>query len=284
MKKLLTLIASIVITLNLFAQAPQKMSYQAVIRNASNNLVTNAPVKMRISILQGSATGTSVYSELHSATTNTNGLVSIEIGAGTSPTGTFSSINWGNGTYFLRTETDPNNGSTYSIIGTSQLLSVPYALQSNSSGNGFKGVSKTGDTLYLENGKSIIVPGISSSNNSTGSGSLATLTTLPIINITNSSAISGGNITSDGGTPVILKGVVWSTSPNPTVSLATKTSDGIGVGEFTSNIPGLEPNTTYYVRAYAINSTGSSYGNELSFKTTTTPPSPNNMTDIDGNS
>jgi hypothetical protein len=108
------------------------MSYQAVIRNTSNVLVINAPVKMRISILQGSATGTSVYSELHSATTNANGLVTIEIGGGTSPTGTFSSINWGNGTYFLKTETDPNNGSTYSIVGTSQLLSVPYAFFADS--------------------------------------------------------------------------------------------------------------------------------------------------------
>ena len=107
MKKLFTLIAVLFISINLFAQAPQKMSYQAVIRNASNALVTNASVKMRISILEGSATGTAVYSELHSATTNANGLVSIEIGGGTSPTGTFSSINWGNGTYFLKTETDP---------------------------------------------------------------------------------------------------------------------------------------------------------------------------------
>ena len=158
------MIAAVFISLNLFAQAPQKMSYQAVIRNASNILVTNAPVKMRISILQGSATGTSVYSELHSATTNANGLVSIEIGGGTSPTGTLSSINWGNGTYFLKTEADPNNGNNYSIVGTSQLLSVPYSLQSNNAGNGIKRVSASGDSLFLENGKSIIIPGISSAN------------------------------------------------------------------------------------------------------------------------
>jgi uncharacterized protein (TIGR02145 family) len=135
MKKLLPLIATVFISINLFAQAPQKMSYQAVIRNASNALVTNAPVKMRISILQGNNPGTSVYSELHSATTNANGLVSIEIGEGTNKTGTFSSINWGNGTYFLRTETDPNNGTNYTITGTSQLLSVPYALEANNAAN-----------------------------------------------------------------------------------------------------------------------------------------------------
>ncbi len=131
MKRTLHMLALLFISLSIFAQAPQKMSYQAVIRNSSNNLVTNASVKMRISILQGSATGSSVYSELHSATTNANGLVSIEIGAGTSPIGNFSTINWGDGTYFLKTETDPNNGNNYTITGTSQFLSVPYALFAN---------------------------------------------------------------------------------------------------------------------------------------------------------
>jgi hypothetical protein len=164
MKRILHFVAMLFISFNLFSQAPQKMSYQAVIRNASNALVSNAPVKMRISILQGSATGNAVYSELHSATTNVNGLVSIEIGAGTSPQGTFSSINWGNGTYFLKTETDPTNGTNYSIVGTSQLLSVPYALQANNAGNGIKDISKTGDTVYLDNGKKYIIPGIKDLN------------------------------------------------------------------------------------------------------------------------
>jgi hypothetical protein len=147
MKKVLQLVALLFISINLFAQAPQKMSYQAVIRNASNNLVVNAPVKMKISILQGSASGNAVYSELHSATTNANGLVTIEIGAGTTPTGTFSSIEWGNGTYFLKTETDPTNGSTYSIEGTSQLLSVPYAFHAD---NGNKPGTTVGEMQYWD--------------------------------------------------------------------------------------------------------------------------------------
>jgi uncharacterized protein (TIGR02145 family) len=161
MKKLFTLIAAVFISINVFAQTPQKMSYQAVIRNASNELLVSKPVKMRVSILQGSATGNAVYSELHSTTTNANGLVAIEIGGGTSQSGTFSSINWGNGTYYLKTETDPTGGTNYTITGSSQLLSVPYALQS---GNGVRGISSSGDTLYLDNGKSIIIPGISQAN------------------------------------------------------------------------------------------------------------------------
>ncbi|MBU6159398.1 MAG: hypothetical protein KGP35_10285 [Bacteroidetes bacterium] len=165
MKKLITLFFALISTYSVFAQAPQKMSYQAVIRNAQSELVISKPVKMRISILQGSTAGTSVYSELHSATTNANGLVTIEIGGGTSPQGTFSTINWGSGSYFLKTETDPANGTNYSIVGTSQLLSVPYALQANNAGNGYKRVSATGDTLFWDNGKSIIIPGISNANN-----------------------------------------------------------------------------------------------------------------------
>ena len=91
------------------------------------------------------------------------------------------------------------------------------------------------------------------------------LTTSSLSNISSTSAVSGGNITSRGNTPVTARGVCWSTSPNPTVALSTKTSDGTGGGVFASNITGLTVSTTYYVRAYATNSFGTSYGNELSF-------------------
>ncbi len=111
-----------------FAQAPQKMSYQAVIRNAGNNLVANSVVGMRISILQGSASGTAVYVETQNPTTNINGLASIQIGNGTVVSGTFAAINWSSGVYYVKTETDPAGGTAYSITGTTQLLSVPYAL------------------------------------------------------------------------------------------------------------------------------------------------------------
>jgi hypothetical protein len=104
------------------------MSYQAVIRNALNALVTNQAVGMQISILQDSVSGTAVYVETQTPNTNANGLVSIEIGSGTIVSGTFSAINWANGPYFVKTETDPTGGTSYSITGTSQLLSVPYAL------------------------------------------------------------------------------------------------------------------------------------------------------------
>jgi uncharacterized protein (TIGR02145 family) len=98
-------------------------------------------------------------------------------------------------------------------------------------------------------------------------GNLATLTTLPIGNITDIAATTGGNITNDGGTPVTQRGVVWSTSPNPTTA-NNSTTNGSGTGSFTSNLTSLTASTTYYVRAYATNSAGTAYGNELSFTTT----------------
>ncbi len=92
MKNIITICTVILITVSVFAQAPQKMSYQAVIRNSSNTLVINTQVGMQISILQGWANGTAVYVETQTPTSNANGLVSIEIGAGTVVSGTFPQL------------------------------------------------------------------------------------------------------------------------------------------------------------------------------------------------
>ena len=123
MKKINAILVAVVLTATVWAQSPQKMTYQAVIRNSSG-LVVSQPVGMKISILQGSAAGTEVYSETQTPSTNGSGLISIEIGSGAG----FSTINWANGPYFIKTETDPTGGTNYTISGTSQLLSVPYAL------------------------------------------------------------------------------------------------------------------------------------------------------------
>lgn len=119
----------------LFAQAPQKMSYQAVLRNSSSELVVNTAVGMRISIIQGSEAGTEVYVEVQKTNTNANGLITIAIGTGTIIKGSFTTINWGNGPYFIKTETDPYGGASYTITGFSQFMSVPYALFAANSGS-----------------------------------------------------------------------------------------------------------------------------------------------------
>lgn len=351
MKQTFTFFTFIFASLVAFSQAPNAMSYQAVIRDANNDLVSNQSVGMQISILQGSASGSSVYTETQTASTNDNGLVSIAIGEGTT-SDDFSSVDWANGPYFIKTETDPTGGSNYTITGTSQLLSVPYALYAKSAENTFSGdyndlnnapdlsnydqdnsddfdgdynslvnkptlatvastgdyndlsnkpniptvpsnvssfnndagyittlndddatnelqnlsVSTTGDTLYLQNGGFVIIPGISAANTPP---QLATLTTTAASSITDVSAISGGNISNDGGATITVRGIVWSTSQNPTLaSNLGSTNDGSGTGSFTSNLTGLSASTTYYVRAYATNSAGTAYGNEVSFTTT----------------
>jgi len=168
MKKIYTVIAGILLTASVFAQAPEKMSYQAVIRDASNSLTTNQAVGMQISILQSTATGIAVYVETQTPTTNANGLVSLEIGTGTVVSGNFTTINWANGPYFIKTETDPTGGTNYTITGTSQLMSVPYALHANTADsivggfsftevdgsvtNEIQTISRIGTTVTLSNG------------------------------------------------------------------------------------------------------------------------------------
>jgi hypothetical protein len=131
MKKIFTILL-VIVALNTNAQTPEKISYQAVIRNSSNELATNQNVGMQISILSGSITGTPVYVERHFPTTNGNGLVALEIGTGVLISGDFASIDWVSGTFFIKSETDLNGGASYTITGVSQLLSVPYALHAKS--------------------------------------------------------------------------------------------------------------------------------------------------------
>ena len=173
MKKTLFFSFFVALTYLSFGQSPNKMSYQAVIRNSTNNLVVNQSIGMQVSIIQGSSTGTVVFSERHTPATNANGLVSIEIGDGISVFGVFSGIDWGNGPFFIKTETDPNGGVSYSITGVSQLLSVPFSLYSSMSdsskfdkvndadsdpNNEIQILSYSNDTLFLSNAGFVILP------------------------------------------------------------------------------------------------------------------------------
>jgi hypothetical protein len=133
MKRTYTLLLFLLATVSILAQVPEKISYQAILRDASNVLLTNQEVGMQISILQTTITGTAVYTETQTATTNINGLLSLEIGTGTS-SDDFSAIDWSAGPYFIKTATDPSGGSSYSITGTSQLMSVPFAVYAKTLG------------------------------------------------------------------------------------------------------------------------------------------------------
>jgi hypothetical protein len=247
-------------SLFILAQAPQKMSYQAVIRNNANVLVTDHAVGMKISVLQGSTSGTAVYAETQTPTANANGLVSLEIGSGTPVTGTLASVNWANGPYYIQTEIDPTGGTNYTLTGAYQLLSVPFALYA---GNGVPNGNATGDLL---------------SWNGTHWEAIANTAATTNINIPKVKTGSmeayfcyNSSIVSDEGFSITAKGVCWSLAPNPTLA-DNFSSDGQGIDPFNSTYQNLLPGRLYYVRAYATNARGTGYGMTNTFTSATTNP------------
>jgi hypothetical protein len=144
MKKLAILSILFFVALGVFAQAPNYFNYQAVARNTSGALLSQQNVSFRISILQSSAAGTAVYVETHNTTTNDYGLANLKIGLGTVVSGSISAITWESNNYFLKVEMDPAGGSAFQLMGTTQLISVPYAMYANKAG----AVASTGQSVY----------------------------------------------------------------------------------------------------------------------------------------
>jgi uncharacterized protein (TIGR02145 family) len=164
----LSLLLLVFISMHAFAQAPQGVPYQAVVRDQQGQPFINQPVGVQLSLHNLSATGDVIYRETHTTTTNNLGLFSLNFGMGTPTLGTFTTIEWGNGYKFLQVECDL--GAGYVEIGTQQLMSVPYALYAEKSNTTQVSVSAIGDTLHLGNGNFVIVPGISDSNSEVQSG------------------------------------------------------------------------------------------------------------------
>jgi hypothetical protein len=147
MKKIITL-SFFFVTLLSFAQVPQGISYQAIALNSAGAPVVSGNVGLRLSVLDNFATGTSVYSETHTKTTNAQGLFNLVIGQGTIVSGTFNTINWGTNSKFLKVEMDATGGTNYVLVGTTQLLSVPYALAAGKVDyNGIKNIPDEINTL-----------------------------------------------------------------------------------------------------------------------------------------
>jgi uncharacterized protein (TIGR02145 family) len=168
----------------------------------------------------------------------------------------------GTGTYTI-IGTTATDITTYSDIGLTPSTTYTYRVYSNNA---------VGNSLTYSNELTLTTANVIN---------LPTLTTTAVSSISTNTAVSGGTISSDGGAAITVRGICWSTSANPTITLTTKTSDGTGMGTFTSNMTGLSANTTYYVRAYATNSVGTAYGTELSFTTLNIPNV--TATDVDGN-
>ena len=136
MKTITTVLLAFIINGFAFGQVPNAFQYQSIVRDAANNVISNQNVNLKILILDNSTTGNVLYSETHSAITNEFGLINLQIGGGTILSGSFNSINWGVNNKYVRLELDPTGGNAFQFMGTSQLLSVPYALHAGSSGNG----------------------------------------------------------------------------------------------------------------------------------------------------
>jgi hypothetical protein len=324
--------------------------YQAVVRDGAGNPLINHPLTVRCTLHDNTASGTSIYQETHTITTNNLGLFTLHIGSGVASIGNIDSIHWALYKKYLQVEFDTTaQGVSYIDLGTQQLMAVPYALYAETAGNalnapkgdngadgvngidgsngsngvngqngvnGADGVSVTSatitnDSLYLSlsNSQTLNAGKLSGGlPNGTAAGemmywngtawvSVAPTTSLPgnqsktlrfcngvptwedcpaiLATVTTDTAIGiiggiihlSGTVTNDGGAAVFSRGICWSTSSNPTVALSTKTIDGSGIGSFTSSVTELVASTTYYVRAYATNSAGTAYGNEVSFTT-----------------
>ena len=144
---LLLILANLMLTGIAFAQAPQGFNYQATVRNSSGGLIVNQNVNFKFNLMQNSPTSVPVYSETHYVPTDDLGAVNLVIGQGTATTGTFSAINWGSGNYYMGIELNTGNG--YVAMGTTQLLSVPYALYALNAGNTVNSSSIGKSTVYI---------------------------------------------------------------------------------------------------------------------------------------
>jgi uncharacterized protein (TIGR02145 family) len=266
MKKIFTLLTVLTVTISLSGQAPLSFKYQAVLRDARGSIKANTSVSIIISILQGSATGSVVYSETHAVTTDVYGLINLEIGKGTVNSGIMSGINWDSGTFFVKVTVDDIE------MGTSQLLSVPYALYASKAANGFSGnyndlsnkpilatVSTSGSYNDLTN-KPTISNGTVTSVTGTAPVSVATGTSTPVISI----------VQANGTTDGFLRSTDWTTFNNKSSFDGTWTS-----------LSG-KPTT---IAGYGITDAGTkAYVDSIKKEIKLEIYAENGVTDIDGNS
>ena len=208
MKKLLPIVIALFSICGL-AQAPNGFNYQASVRDANGDLVTEQSASFKFHIIQGTQTAAPTYTETHATNTDDLGQVSVVIGQGNATSGTFSSIDWSLGSYFLKIEVELSAGSGYVDLGTTQFMSVPYALYAQNAGGSLPQGTNSGDTLKW--------------NASTSSWEISSSSLSPIVisttssnpnvtndNINNKFILSGigYNIESDGGNTINSKGIV----------------------------------------------------------------------------
>lgn len=295
MKKLLSVLVLLLAVVFATAQTP-KINYQAVVRDSHNRLVANTTIQVEVTVTYSGGT----YSENLSGTTNANGLLSLEIGGGNN----FNLIDWSTAT-IQTTAHLPGNETLQDAV---NVTAVPFALYADraASVNPAAIAQQIHDTAtairtsfppfptnvsdldndagYLTCDSSCIqnlyslIGQLQQQVNSlqqqiSALTSKPTVTTTAATNVTSMSATSGGNVTNEGGSAVTERGVCWNTTGNPTIT-DSHTTDGSGTGAFTSSITDLDCRTKYYVRAYATNAAGTSYGTQVEFSTDSIAPEP----------
>lgn len=234
-----------------YAQAPARFNYQGIVRDASGNAMTNQAVRLRISIVENTPTGTVAYSETQTATTNGFGLYNLAIGNGTPITGTLGNVNWASGPKFIHVEIDAAGGTNYVDLGTSQLLSVPYALSAPA-----PMLTLTGNSLSA-GGNSITLPApppptlTLTGNALSAGGNSVTLpaATPPTLTLTGNTLSAGGNsvtLPSTSAPVLTLTGNSLSagansvTLPAPTLTL---TGNALSAGGNSVTLPAATPPT-----------------------------------------
>lgn len=168
MKTLFSIAVLLFVVVQFGTAQPDSFNYQTVVRNNAGAPLTEQEVSFRMSVREGADNGSIVYQETHNVETNSNGLVNFRIGEGDS-SDSFSSVSWGEDTYYLQVEIDPDGGSSFENLGTSELVSVPYAMHARTAqevddadadpSNELQNLSISGNTLSISDGNSVELPG-----------------------------------------------------------------------------------------------------------------------------
>ena len=263
------------------AQVPRMFSFQVVAISPSGGLVVNKPSQIEVTVRHGLG-GAILFEQRSRDTSDNDGILNLMIGNGTlirnSPS--FSSVNWSLKPLWLEIQMDTSGTGQYFLVGSYQINSVPYALMSpmmpgQTPGQMLYWSGSVWSTIPFSSGGGIL--GICGGLPNWGQCPIqpATLSTDEAINITSRDAQVMGHI-SHGihGDAVYQRGICWDTAPSPTISRRLETSGG-GSGSFTVTLRDLMSERIYYARAFAINSSGVSYGNQVIFSTIALPPLPN---------
>lgn len=236
MRNILMLVVLFFVLGSAQAQAPLGIPYQAAARSSSGTALAGTPIAVRFTFRDSIFTGPVIYREVHHITTDAKGMFSLVIGKGTPITGTFADINWATNAKYQQVEVDTSGGASFTDMGMTQLMSVPYALHANTSG----------------------LP---------GAIDLPTVATGPVSAIDYTAATTTDTINANGGEFILYRGVCIDTLPLPDIN-ASIVAPGNKLGVYTINITGLLPGKTYYIRAFATNKNGTAYGSVVSFSTT----------------